>query len=778
MNWNFPWRRKSHSEPTLGESAPAPALKVGHDASIRRREEDDLDRWPVARSIHRTITSAPLGWSTRIGLYGPWGSGKTSVLNFLEQMVLEDGDIVVSFSAWQAVGESGVVAEFYDALLHRLKEMGANEPLRSWAKRFGNRFANGTRSLADTTASAGSASGNDAGAMIAAGAAATSAVATTIGGWLTITAPDLEELIKLLNGRRVVVFIDDLDRADPRIVPKTLLALRDLLDWPAFAFVLAFDKDVIAAALGDYSKAYGRSAESFLEKIIDVPFDLPFPTRSQAGRLATRALEETCPFIPSNVRLSAAQKFPGNPRQAKLIARSLGVLREAADRHDPGELDWPSMILQTVLRRVAPATSAIIESRLLGSDARSWLYFLPKEQKEKEEAETSAAIGAAGLDVDDPRLPWLRDLVASLVGARVRHGQVRIEYEMQLALREPCLTWKEFRTLATAWHTTREDALLEAYLAFGAKRANATRLEAALDLVRTCIYDYSNELDLGADSFARAELETHILRAERTMLLLEHFWNGCVIAEVTAASHALEICLLLRERFWKWVNFRENAVDTAMRDRELALMVRAARSCDDSEGLFFATDPMRMGDSDIYRGKGEKAAKADWLGAVRSAVIEPVVNEALRLFETPGGIVGIAATAEKEKGYGVWLFEAPASPLYANPVHAERLVAALTPMPEDTDPIRRAVLAKNAMDYLRLLTFSLRSSSWTGDFKEFAAAHGKIIEVAWRAAVSVEAQFRAIFGLIEVRKQIIEKGFDAERLPLPPWINVGGAKGD
>ena len=71
MNWKFLRRRKSESEPALGETDPAPALKVGHDASVRRREDDDLDRWPVARSIHRTITSAPLGWSTRIGLYGP-----------------------------------------------------------------------------------------------------------------------------------------------------------------------------------------------------------------------------------------------------------------------------------------------------------------------------------------------------------------------------------------------------------------------------------------------------------------------------------------------------------------------------------------------------------------------------------------------------------------------------------------------------------------------------------------------------------------------------------
>src|SRR5687767_12561327 len=71
---------------------------------------------PIAQAIHRVIARTPLKWSTRIGLHGSWGTGKTTVLNYLQQIAEKNGDIVVRFSAWSAGGEGGIIAQFYDAL--------------------------------------------------------------------------------------------------------------------------------------------------------------------------------------------------------------------------------------------------------------------------------------------------------------------------------------------------------------------------------------------------------------------------------------------------------------------------------------------------------------------------------------------------------------------------------------------------------------------------------------------------------------------------------------
>ncbi len=67
--------------------------------------------------------------------------------------------------------------------------------------------------------------------------------------FLDVHGSDFQALQSELNGRRVIVFIDDLDRADLRLVPQLLMALRELLDLPGFIFVLAFDDEIISKAL-------------------------------------------------------------------------------------------------------------------------------------------------------------------------------------------------------------------------------------------------------------------------------------------------------------------------------------------------------------------------------------------------------------------------------------------------------------------------------------------------------------------------------------------------
>jgi KAP family P-loop domain len=64
-----------------------------------------------------------------------------------------------------------------------------------------------------------------------------------------VTRTYVNRLSAALGQKRVVVFIDDLDRTDPKLLPKLLLALRELLDIEQFAFVLAFDREMVASAI-------------------------------------------------------------------------------------------------------------------------------------------------------------------------------------------------------------------------------------------------------------------------------------------------------------------------------------------------------------------------------------------------------------------------------------------------------------------------------------------------------------------------------------------------
>lgn len=78
------------------------------------------------------------------------------------------------------------------------------------------------------------------------------------------------------------MILDDLDRADPRVVPELLL--RDLLELPQFSFLMPFDRGVVARTLTEHHKAW-RDPDRFLEKIFDYQIALPEPSPSARLRM-------------------------------------------------------------------------------------------------------------------------------------------------------------------------------------------------------------------------------------------------------------------------------------------------------------------------------------------------------------------------------------------------------------------------------------------------------------------------------------------------------------
>lgn len=201
-----------------------PSFESGHDAPVTLREQDSYGRWPVATAISRVIDAAPMEWSTRIGLFGRWGDGKTSVLNFLETQQKERHNIVIRYSPWGVSNESSMWRGFCTALVNGLRTNGVAvsswrraeywlrvrlDPLATTAK-FAGRLAQ-----ASGQAPFGSVVGEIIAKALAAGPLAKRDVDRALGG---------------AGGKRIVVFIDDLDRADPIVIPQLLLALRELLD--------------------------------------------------------------------------------------------------------------------------------------------------------------------------------------------------------------------------------------------------------------------------------------------------------------------------------------------------------------------------------------------------------------------------------------------------------------------------------------------------------------------------------------------------------------------
>jgi len=96
----------------------------GYDLPIQRKEEDFFDRWLFASELWQIVGKAPQDWSVRVGVYGRWGEGKTSVLNFLQRFARRDGDITVWFNPWSVRDRDELWNRFAGAIFGRLEEEG------------------------------------------------------------------------------------------------------------------------------------------------------------------------------------------------------------------------------------------------------------------------------------------------------------------------------------------------------------------------------------------------------------------------------------------------------------------------------------------------------------------------------------------------------------------------------------------------------------------------------------------------------------------------------
>ena len=236
--------------------------------------QDDLfGHAPFAESLANSIFRYPGNDGLVLALYGPWGSGKSTVLSyvrhFLEQRPEAEQPVIVTFNPWWFSGQENLARAF-------LGQLQAVLPTRSEKfKKLGDLlgdFAEGVGGLIDLSGMTGGAAG-----MIG-----------KFSGMVTKRKPKdvpalKSEISKILRdaGKRILVVIDDIDRLTPEETRQLFTVIKALGDFPNVVYLLAFDREVAAQAIEQQS---GMPGERYLEKIIQVPFELP-----PVDRVALRA---------------------------------------------------------------------------------------------------------------------------------------------------------------------------------------------------------------------------------------------------------------------------------------------------------------------------------------------------------------------------------------------------------------------------------------------------------------------------------------------------------
>ena len=184
-----------------------------------------------------------------IALQGEWGSGKTSLMNKLEQRLCgEDGKFIgVNINTWEysmLASQEVTIVKILQKLVGALAEPSMKEKVG----RFFDKFSRATVK-----------------AGLGMFTSETGVVDDVLDGFGTNRPSELEQLKEVLeesiekrttvsNKSSVFVFIDDLDRLNPPVAVEILELLKNVFTLNKCIFVLAIDYEVVVKGLSQNSE--------------------------------------------------------------------------------------------------------------------------------------------------------------------------------------------------------------------------------------------------------------------------------------------------------------------------------------------------------------------------------------------------------------------------------------------------------------------------------------------------------------------------------------------
>lgn len=238
-----------------------------------------------------------MGTGLVVGIHGPWGDGKTTVLNMLRQNLAVDDKIVVrDFNPWRLSDEDSMLRGFFSMLAEAIGESLSTKLERTTAgagklaklvrhlTRFARFFCKTAESIDDILAKLGEvAKSGD-----------------------TVGLDDLRKRIDVLlknAEKQIVVLVDDIDRLDKDETHTLFRLIKACADFPNVSYVLAFDDVAVASSLGDrYGSGDEVSGRAFLEKIIQVPLKLPAAMKEDLRSLCFQQVDRA--LLAAGIELS------------------------------------------------------------------------------------------------------------------------------------------------------------------------------------------------------------------------------------------------------------------------------------------------------------------------------------------------------------------------------------------------------------------------------------------------------------------------------------------
>lgn len=226
------------------------------DSPISRQEKDQLNYKETVDKLSDILKNDNHKKSFTIGLVGPWGNGKSSVLQMVKKELNKTEKksnsemIIIDFLPYLNHKENDIINEFFASLSNELKPYNG---------KLSNLITEYSGKLTDLYEN------------------------KNLLGFIENQTTDFDkqaasELYKLINemlrdiNKKIIVFVDDLDRLSKDEILQVLKLIRNTADFRNTFFVVAMDKEYVLKSLKKSKKIFHSS---FIDKFFQIEIYLP-----------------------------------------------------------------------------------------------------------------------------------------------------------------------------------------------------------------------------------------------------------------------------------------------------------------------------------------------------------------------------------------------------------------------------------------------------------------------------------------------------------------------
>ena len=358
----------------------------------------DADATTIADLIANKENRTPMV----IGIFGPWGSGKTTLMERVKRFLADEkyeNEAVyrrcktIWFQAWKCGKEDEILAAIIEEILRNMK----NENFFNDCKKEIEQIIEGFKPMKIIDNFTKFLKGEDVTKFFS------KPEHRKEFGFYDTFQDFFEQLIRAyLNcppggsatektddtKGALVVFIDDLERCMKPEIIRVLDTIKLFMNRESYIFVISADNKIIEDALAE---RYGDDAGDFMDKVFQATFNLPeIPADDFASYI-----EQINPFIKDNILpnlpviISAMQN---NPRRLKKFLNNLAI-REGIFKNRGVDLDYRYLLYWTIIEYVYPSLKKeISENPQVLSTLKDSIKNIEKRLKDKSRWELSDKI--------------------------------------------------------------------------------------------------------------------------------------------------------------------------------------------------------------------------------------------------------------------------------------------------------------------------------------------------------------------------------------------------